>query len=159
MKIKSVVDEKYEEPEIHVCHRVKDRRALKIVTELKGLYEKQLMAMDMRGNKCMLSAGSISRIFAQKQKVYAVAEGQSYELSQKLYELESELDEATFIRISRHEIINMHKIKMLDMNTMGTIKVIMQDGAQTYTSRRNVTRLKKALEGERDEKDNKKMRI
>ena len=147
MKIKIVIDEKYQEPEIHVCYKETDKRVSEIVADLNGLYEKQLMAMDSRGNKCILNVGKVSRIFAQKQKVYAVVEKQTYEISQKLYELEKELDEASFIRISKSEIINMHKIKMLDMNTMGTIRVIMQDGAETYTSRRNVTRLKKALEG------------
>ncbi len=148
MRIKIVIDEKYKEPEIHVCHKEADMTVSKIVADLKCLYEKQLVARDSRGNKCILVAGEVSRIFAQKQKVYAVAENQTYELPRKLYELEKELDPATFIRISKSEIINMHKIKMLDMNTMGTIKVIMQEGTETYTSRRNVTRLKKALEGE-----------
>lgn len=148
MKIKTVIDEKYKEPEIHVCYREADKRVFEIVADLNCLYKKQLIAVDSRGNKCILTAGKVSRIFAQKQKVYAVVEKQTYELSKKLYELEDELDTATFIRISKSEIINMHKIKMVDMNTMGTIRVIMQDGAETYTSRRNVTRLKKALEGE-----------
>lgn len=63
-----------------------------------------------------------------------------------MYELEEELEESVFIRISKAEIINIRKIKRVDMNTIGTIKVIMRDGTETYTSRRNVTRLKKALE-------------
>lgn len=146
MNIKIVIDKKYKEPELHVCYKEADKSVSKIVADLNKFYEKQLVAIDAWGNKCILTVGKVSRIFAQKQKVYAVAENQTYELSKKLYELEEELDKATFIRISRHEIINMHKIKMLDMNTLGTIKVIMQDGAETYTSRRNVTRLKKALE-------------
>ena len=148
MNIKIVIDKKYKEMEIHVCHNQADRSVSKIVADLNCLYEEQLVGMDSRGNKCFLAAGKVSRIFAQKQKVYAVAENQTYELPRKLYELEKELDAATFIRISRSEIINMRRIKMVDMNTMGTIRVIMQDGAETYTSRRNVTRLKKALEGE-----------
>ena len=149
MKIKIVIDEKYKEPEIHVCNRLEDGNVSKIVAELNTLYEKQIAGVDSQGNKCLLAAGKISRIYAQKQKVYAVAEKVIYEIPKKLYELEEELDEAVFIRISKSEMINMHQIKMLDMNTIGTIKVIMQDGAETYTSRRNVTRLKKALEGER----------
>lgn len=148
MKIKIMIDERYQEPEIHVCYKEADRRVSEIVADLKCFYEKQLMAVDSRGNKCFLKVGKISRIFAQKQKVYAVAEKQTYELSKKLYELEKELDAATFIRISKSEIINMHKIKKLDMNTMGTMRVIMQDEEETYTSRRNVTRLKNALKGE-----------
>lgn len=46
----------------------------------------------------------------------------------------------------KKEIINIRKIERVDMNMAGTIKVIMRDGTQTFTSRRNVTRLKEALE-------------
>ncbi len=147
MKIKTIIDEKYTEPEIHICYKETGKCVSQILEELNYIYEKQLVVTDSKGNKCILNEGKVSRIFALKQKVYVVAEEMTYEIHRKLYELENELDSSVFIRISKSEIINMQKIKLLDMNTMGTIKVVMQDGTATYTSRRNVTRLKKALEG------------
>ena len=43
------------------------------------------------------------------------------------------------------EIFNLKKIKRLDMSITGTIKVLLSDGTETYTSRRNVTKLKRCL--------------
>ena len=43
------------------------------------------------------------------------------------------------------EIINLKKIRRLDMSITGTIKVIMKDDSESYTSRRNVAKLKQVL--------------
>jgi DNA-binding LytR/AlgR family response regulator len=69
----------------------------------------------------------------------------SYVVQEKLYELEERLDAGQFFRISKSEIVNLKKIKRLDMSITGTIKVILSDGTETYTSRRNVTKLKQCL--------------
>ena len=55
------------------------------------------------------------------------------------------MDEGQFFRISKSEIVNLKKIRRLDMSVTGTIKVILSDGTETYTSRRNVTKLKNCL--------------
>jgi len=68
-----------------------------------------------------------------------------YSIQEKLYELEERLDEGQFFRISKSEIVNLKKIKRLDLSITGTIKVILSDGTESYTSRRNVTKLKQIL--------------
>ena len=146
MKIKARIDDMFEDMEIHVCNKEKNRQVTELLNDLNRIFGCQLMGIDRNGNKCVLTQGSISRFFAQGQKVLAKNEEGTYVIGKKLYELEQELDDSVFIRISKSEIINMRKIKRLDMNTTGTIKVIMRDGTETYTSRRNVTRLKQALE-------------
>ena len=81
----------------------------------------------------------------QKIKKFARDEKGLYSISKKLYELETDLDEKRFLRISKSEIINLRKIERLDMSITGTIKVVLTDGTETFTSRRNVTKLKKSL--------------
>ena len=66
-------------------------------------------------------------------------------ISKKLYELENELNGKIFFRSSKSEIINLKQIQKLDLSLSGTIRVIMKDGSETYTSRRTVSKLKKAL--------------
>ena len=46
-------------------------------------------------------------------------------IHEKLYELENSLDNMRFIRISKSEIVNLREIKKLDMDMVGTIKVIL----------------------------------
>lgn len=145
MKIKARIDEIFKQLEIHVCNHEMNEEVKELVEELNRTFAKQLVGTDERGNRCILFPGKVSRFYAQGQKVFAQDEQGIYSVSKKLYELEADLESSAFLRISKGEIINIRKIKRLDMSTVGTIKVIMQDGTETYTSRRNVTRLKKAL--------------
>lgn len=146
MKIKAHIDDMFQQIEIHICNMEMNQQVTDLLEDLNRIFGGQLIGIDANGNKCVLSQGSISRFYAEGQKVFAKNEEGSYIILKKLYELEQELDDSVFIRISKSEIINMRKIKRLDMNTIGTIKVMMRDGTETYTSRRNVTRLKQALE-------------
>ena len=146
MKIKAQIDSCFKQPEIHVCNKEMSSQVKELMEDLNRIFGGQLTGTDVNGNKCVLAKGNISRFYAEGQKVFAQNDDGSYSISKKLYELEEELEDSVFIRISKAEIINIRKIKRVDMNTIGTIKVIMRDGTETYTSRRNVTRLKKALE-------------
>ncbi len=146
MKIKTRIDSVFQQLEIHICNHEMNQQVKELQEDLNRIFGGQLIGTDENGNRCVLSQGSISRFFAEGQKVFAQNEEGIYSVSKKMYELEEELDDSVFVRISKSEIINIRKIKRVDMNTIGTIKVIMRDGTETYTSRRNVTRLKKALE-------------
>lgn len=145
MKIKAQIDKVFGQVEIHVCNNEMNSQVSELMDELKKIFDSQLVGTDLNGNKCVLSVGKIIRFYAEGQKVLAQNDVGCYVVSKKLYELEKDMDASIFLRISKSEIINIRKIKRLDMSTVGTIKVIMQDGTETYTSRRNVTRLKKAL--------------
>ena len=146
MKIKTRIDSVFQQLEIHICNHEMNQQVKEVQEDVNRIFGGQLIGTDENGNRCVLSQGSISRFFAEGQKVFAQNEEGIYSVSKKMYELEEELDDSVFVRISKSEIINIRKIKRVDMNTIGTIKVIMRDGTETYTSRRNVTRLKKALE-------------
>ena len=93
----------------------------------------------------MLPLKDILRFYTENQKVIAQGTAGIYSIQEKLYELEERLDAEQFFRISKSEIVNLKKIKRLDMSITGTIKVLLSDGTETYTSRRNVTKLKQIL--------------
>lgn len=146
MKIKARIHEAFEQMEIHVCNYEMNQQVTELMDDLNRMFGGQLIGIDEKGNKCILSKGKISRFYTEGTKVYARNENEVYAIPQKLYELEQQLENCGFLRISKSEIINIRKIERVDMNMAGTIKVIMRDGTQTFTSRRNVTRLKDALE-------------
>lgn len=146
MKIKAQIDPKYEDLEIHICNREMNQQVSKMLEELNHIFADQLIGIDEKGERCILAPGMFHRFYAQGSKVFAQGEEGTYVIPKKLYELENELAASEFLRISKSEIINIRKIRRVDMNMVGTIKVIMIDETETYASRRNVTRLKKALE-------------
>lgn len=145
MQVKIILDERYTEMEIHVCNQTMNEETAQMANALSEFVSNRLIGTDENGNKIILSPQQIIRFYAQGQKVLAQDSFGTYRIAQKLYELEKSLESMQFFRISKSEIVNLHKIKKLDMDIVGTIRVILSDGTVTYTSRRNVARLKKKL--------------
>lgn len=145
MQIKVLIDKIYKDMEIHVCNNEMNSDVKEMANAISGFVNDRIIGTDEKGDKVMLRPQEIIRFYAQNQKVMAQDEKGIYSVHEKLYELEELLSEKSFIRISKSEIVNLRKIKKLDMNMVGTIKVILTDGTETFTSRRNVTNLKKKL--------------
>jgi Response regulator of the LytR/AlgR family len=145
MQIKTLIDKKYSETEIHVCKDDLDDEVKYVVTELHNMFDESLTGTDERGNKRVLRPLDIVSFYAQGQRVFAIDDTEKYSVSSKLYELEEKYGVSGFVRISKSEIVNFRKIKSLDMSLTGTIKVIMKNGYETYTSRRNVAKIKEML--------------
>ncbi|MBQ4523970.1 MAG: LytTR family transcriptional regulator [Lachnospiraceae bacterium] len=145
MKIKACIDKAFKTMEIHVCNNEMNQEVSDLVKELDQWMNDSLMGTDERGEKCVLTLNGMICFYAQGQKVFAQDEKGVYSIPSKLYELEEILEDTRFMRISKSEIVNLKKIKKLDLSLTGTIKIILSNGKETYTSRRNVSRLKKAL--------------
>lgn len=92
-----------------------------------------------------LHIDEIIRIYGEQQKVFAQTEKGVYSLRLRLYEMEEKLVASHFIRISNSEIINLKKVKNLDMSYNGTICINFQSGGETYVSRRYVSKIKDYL--------------
>lgn len=93
----------------------------------------------------MLPCDRIYRIYSLNQRTIAETEDESFVLHDTLRELEEALFENQFVRISKSELVNLRKVKKLDTKLAGTIKVFMQNGSETFVSRRNVTKIKQML--------------
>lgn len=145
MLVKAVINEKYNNTEVHVCKDVSDEEVKNLINDISQMVNGELVAQAENGNREILNRMNVVRFYADNQKVVADVSGKKYTISKKLYELEVELDEQNFFRISKSEIINLKKIKKLDMSFTGTIKIIMKDDSESFTSRRNVVKLKKVL--------------
>ena len=58
---------------------------------------------------------------------------------------EERLDNNLFVRISNSEIVNLKKVKSLDLSFAGTICMELSNGDVSYVSRRYVSKIKKIL--------------
>ena len=145
MQIKSEIDEKYTELEVHVCHDQMNEEVRSVIGQLHALFDAPLTGTDEVGNRCVLRPADITSFYAEGQRVMARDDAKKYVISKKLYELEQEYEALCFVRISKSEIVNYKKIKSLDLSITGTIKVVMKNGYETYTSRRNVAKLKNLI--------------
>lgn len=144
MQVKSKISPSYKEIEIHICNDKLDEQVRALTAEIAQVVNGKITGHNENGAKILL-LHEIIRFYAQNQKVLAQSQEGLYSIHEKLYELEEKLDSGQFLRISKSEIVNIRKIRKLDSSVTGTIKVILVDGTETYTSRRNVSSLKQAL--------------
>lgn len=145
MRVRARIDKGIEALEIQICNNELTPQVKQLVEDISAFVNEGIAVTDFRGEKIMLPTRDILRIYTENQRVMVQDAKGIYNTPEKLYELEGRLDEGQFFRISKSEIVNLKKIKRLDLNITGTIKVILSDGTETYTSRRNVTKLKQIL--------------
>lgn len=145
MRVRARIDKSFDTVEIQVCSSELTPQVKSLVEDISAFVNEGISGTDSRGEKVMLPLKDILRFYTENQKVIAQDTAGIYSIQEKLYELEERLDAGQFFRISKSEIVNLKKIKRLDMSITGTIKVLLSDGTETYTSRRNVTKLKQCL--------------
>ena len=88
---------------------------------------------------------AIVKIYAEDSKVFAQTDKWMYQIRLRLYEAEERLDSSKFVRISNSEIVNLKKVKSLDLSFVGTICMELSNGTVSYVSRRYVSKIKKVL--------------
>lgn len=144
MQIEIKIDPSCTEPKLIV---LTDSMTDEITALVKRLSDNtpQIITGMLDDTVVLLNQDDILLIYAQSGKVYAKANGKSYLLKLRLYELEDHLDKNSFVRISNSEIINLKKVKGFDLSLSGTICVTLSDSSTTYVSRRYVSRLKTVL--------------
>lgn len=144
MKIEIKIDESCTEPKIViVTDRITDR-INEIVRKLSA-EPSEVLAGFREEQVTVLEPSEIDRVYASGGKVYAETERGAYLLRLRLYEAEQRLANASFVRISNSEIVNLKKIRCFDLSFAGTICVSLSNGTVTYVSRRYVAKIKQLL--------------
>ena len=99
-----------------------------------------------RGSEALLlPLSDILRFYTDGKGVSCQTAGGVYDLRERLYELEANLDRHTFVRISHSEIVNLRKITALDLSLTGTIRLTLEGDVAVYVSRRYVKTIKQVL--------------
>ena len=110
----------------------------------------RLLARFKQGNDklTVYQNGTIHRIYyfeSVDQKVFAYCEKEVYEVKSKLYELEEELNAASFMRAAKSTILNLDKIKSLSPAFGGRFEALLKNGEKVIISRQYVALLKERL--------------
>ncbi len=147
MKILFDIQEKYTDTEIHICNHEKNRKVLELREMLEGMFHEKMTVYREHDAKT-LRVFEIIRIYSENKKVYVRTKGETYEVRDRLYVLEESLKDKGFVRISNSEIVNIEYIEKMDLSYVGTIKMLMKNGDETFVSRRCIGKIKEVLSGE-----------
>ena len=146
MKLNIEIDTNIEEPVALITTPRMTEEVTRVVDFISKLDDITTVISGIRDDKVeLLEQESIIRIYAQEGKVLARTESGLYQVRLRLYELEERLDDSKFVRISNSEIVNLKKVKSLDLSFVGTICMELSNKEVSYVSRRYVSKIKKKL--------------
>ena len=146
MKLNINIDGVAKEPEILITTAHMTEDVNRVVEFVSRLDDSPTILSGIRDDKVeLLDYDAIIRIYAEEGKVFARTEQGLYQIRLRLYEVEERLDNGKFVRISNSEIVNLKKVKSLDLSFVGTICMELSNGEVSYVSRRYVSKIKKVL--------------
>ena len=143
MKIEIDINEKYTDTEVLI-------RANKLDGDLERLVAMMRMVnmqIGVRKNDetYLLDTEKIFYIEAVERKTFVYTADEVYESDLKLYEIEQELLERDFIRISKQSIVNIRKIKSLKSDINRKIRITLKNDEQIIVSRLYSDELRRKL--------------
>ena len=143
MKIKMDIDEKYTDTEVVI-------RAGKLDSDVEKLIAMMRMVNMQIGVRrddetYLLDAEKILYIEAVDRKTFVYTEEETYESDLKLYEMEQELLEHDFFRISKQCIVNIRMIRSLKSDINRKIRITLKNGEQIVVSRMYSDELRRKL--------------
>lgn len=146
MQLNIKIDANYEEPVTLITTAHMTDEVNRIVDFINQSDAVTTIISGIKNDKVeLLEQESLIRIYTEGGKVFAKTEYELYQLRLRLYELDKRLDDTLFVRISNSEIVNLKKVKSLDLSFAGSICMELSNGDVSYVSRRYVSKIKKLL--------------
>lgn len=143
MKIEIDIDEKYMDTEVVIRSNKLDGDVERLIAMMRMVN----MQIGVRHNDetYLLDTDKILYIDTVDRKTFVYTEEETYESDFKLYEIEQELLEHDFLRISKASIVNIKMIKSLKSDINRKIRVTLKNGEQIVVSRMYSDELRRKL--------------
>ena len=133
MKITIDIDDKYSDIAVEVKAPRLTQDIEKIISLMRMI--NMQIAVKQEDEIILLDTDKILYIEAVERNTFVYTKDSSYESDLKLYQVEQELLEQNFIRISKQCILNLRKIKSLKADINRKIRVTLVNDEQIIVSR------------------------
>ena len=124
------------------CHAVTDE-VREIAAYVKSRQGSRTGIKD--SNQYEIATSDIYYIESVDGRTFIYTKKQIYETPNRIYELESRLEEKNFLRISKSMLLNLMKISSIRPALNGRFTAVLQSGEEVIISRSYVKGLKAAL--------------
>jgi DNA-binding LytR/AlgR family response regulator len=145
MEIEIRIDKDTEKTKVIIITREMDENVQDLVGKIQGTGKKKVAGY-LDDLLYLLDPVDINYFFAQNQNVFAKTDQKTYRIKKRLFELETDLMYAGFLRVSNGVVANMDRLRNLEMTLNGTILLKFMNGDVEYSSRRYAVRIKEFLQ-------------
>ena len=132
------------ETEVEIRFRERDREVDNLVRTI-NLSGDALYGINEKGDTEMVYVSQILYIEAVDRDVFAYKASGVYRIRNTLYELEDDLKEKLFVRISKSTIVNIKAIKSIAPEDFRRIKLFLSNGEYLVVSRSYANGFKSAI--------------
>lgn len=132
------------ETEVEVRFRERDREVDNLVRSI-NLSGDALYGINEKGDTEMVYVSQILYIEAVDRDVFAYKASGVYRIRNTLYELEDDLREKLFVRISKSTIVNIKAIRSIAPEDFRRIKLLLSNGEYLVVSRSYANGFKSAI--------------
>lgn len=143
MKIEINVDDKIEETSISISCKGLTPELQKMIAMMRILDKKFAVTRD--GETFLLDVAEIIYIEAIDRKTFVYTKDGVYESGLRLYELEQQLEEFGFCRVSKSCLVQLRAVRSLKSDINRRIRVTLDNGEVIVASRQYADEIKRRL--------------
>ena len=143
MKIEIDIDDKYQDTEVVIRANKLDSDVERLIAMMRVVN----MQIGVRQNDetFLLDTEKILYIETVDRRTFVYTQDETYESDLKLYEIEQQLLEKDFLRVSKATIVNIRMIKSIKSDINRKIRVTLKNGEQIVVSRMYSDELRRKL--------------
>ena len=130
---------------VTVSASAKDAQVLELLERLNNPLTEMIPVFDAHNQEAVIPVSGIISISSESRRLKVISEEGEFEMRMPLYEAEKLLDPASFLRISRYEIIQLSKVRRFDFTKTGALRIEMKNGMRTWASRRKIGLIRRLL--------------
>lgn len=140
MKYQTIINKEREEVLIY-CKEKND-----LVLEIEKLIESNNMSINgiNDNEKIQFNPLDVSCFVSENNKVYALINGERYQIKERLYQLE-ELLKDHYVKINQSCLANIKRISKFSSSIGGAVLVHFDNGYKDYISRRELKNVKERM--------------
>lgn len=144
MKIDIDIDKKYKEIQVILKSPDMDEETLEILEKLKTRKTKYILGKKDK-KIYILDINEVYIFYSENQKVFVETNECKYEVEERLYEIEENLKSTSFVRVSKFAVVNMKKVRNIDMHFNGNLTINLINNKKENISRRYISKIKDYL--------------
>lgn len=111
----------------------------KILDNLSKISKKKKEIVATKNNQIfLLKSKDVLYFYSDEKNNFVKTREGVYKIKERLYELEENLDDKNFIRISNSCIINIDRTKCFDVSQIGSLIAKMEDDTKQEVSKRKI---------------------